>query len=463
MRYAIVDIETTGGKAIRDKITEIAVVLHDGQQIIETYETLINPETYIPYGITQLTGITQEMVQDAPKFYEIAKDIVKLTEGAIFVAHNVRFDYGFLREEFLRLGYTFSRKQLCTVRLSRVAFPGLHSYSLGNLIQHFGIRTDARHRALADALATTELLEMILQQQESADQIKQFVNLGIKESRLPQSFDIEKIHALPEECGVYYFHDQEGNVVYVGKSINIRKRVADHFADPTEKGRKLQQHVYDISYEITGSELVALLLESYEIKRLLPPINRMQRVQQFPYAIHTWEDEDGYIRFEIAHVTARTRKDFQIVSEYPKLGNAKGHLSAKVTQFGLCHRLSSLQNGKGACFHYHLHQCYGACVGKEPPEDYNERARLALESLSTVFDKDFLIIDRGRTPDEHAVILVEEGNYCGYGYVNKEESINDVDTLRSYIKYYSGNPETTRIVQRFLGGDAKVKLITLSS
>lgn len=461
MQYAIVDIETTGGKAIRDKITEIAIVLYDGQQIIETYETLINPETYIPYGITQLTGITQEMVEGAPRFYEVAKDIVRMTENAIFVAHNVRFDYGFLREEFMRLGYTFSRKQLCTVRLSRVAFPGLSSYSLGNLIQYFGIQTHARHRALADAMATTELLQLILQKQESAAAIKRFVNLGIKESRLPQNFDVEKIHALPEACGVYYFHDKNGDVLYVGKSINIRKRVAEHFADHTEKAKVLQQHTHEISYEITGSELVAMLLESYEIKRIQPPVNRAQRVQQFPYAIHTWTDEAGYIRFDVAHVTAKNRKTLHIVSEYPKLSNAKNHLTAKVAQFALCQRLASLQNGKGACFHYHLHQCKGACAGKEAPADYNERAQEALAALSTVFDKDFIIIDSGRTSDEHAIILVEQGIYCGYGYISREEHISDTRALRDAIKYYSGNPETTRIVQRFLGSNMRVKMLEI--
>ncbi len=462
MKYAIIDIETTGGKAIRDKITEIAIVLHDGQQIIDTYQTLINPETYIPYGITQLTGITQEMVQDAPRFYEIAKDIVQWTENAVFVAHNVRFDYGFIKEEFARLGYTFSRKQLCTVRLSRAAFPGLPSYSLGNLIQHFSIRTDARHRALADALATAELFEMIMQQQSGVEQARQFINLGIKESRLPQNFNIEKIHALPEECGVYYFHDPAGNVVYVGKSINIRKRVAEHFADPTEKARKLQQRVHDVSYEITGSELVALLLESHEIKRLQPPVNRAQRVQQFPYAIHTWTDEAGYLRFDVARVTAKTRAGLHIVSEYPKLGNAKGHLTAKVLQHELCHRLAGLQNGKGTCFQYHLHQCQGACAGHESPDTYNARAQEAFAALSTIFEQDFIIIDRGRSPDERAVVLVEQGTYCGYGYVNNDEPIHDVNELRHCITYYSSNPETTRIVQRFLGGNAKVQVVKMS-
>ncbi len=461
MLYSIIDVETTGGKAARDKITEIGIVLHDGQQIIETYETLLNPECYIPYGITQLTGITQEMVQDAPKFYEVAKEIVQLTQGAVFVAHNVRFDYGFLKHEFLRLGFTFSRKQLCTVRLSREAFPGLPSYSLGNLIQHFGIQTDARHRALADAVATTELLERVLAKQSGVEQIKHFVNLGIKESRLPQNLNLEKIHALPEACGVYYFHDADGNVVYVGKSINIRKRVAEHFSDQTEKAKTLQKHVHDISYEVTGSELVALLLESHEIKRLLPPVNRAQRTRSFPWAIHTWTDEQGYIRFEPVRVTAKTRKQYNIVSEYPKAGNARGHLASIVEKFELCERLTSLQAGRGPCFHFHLKQCHGACAGQESPEDYNERAREALGKLSTVFDRDFIILDEGRTPDEQAIVLVEEGNYCGFGYIDQSERIHDLESLKEHIKYYSGNPETTRIVQRFLSGKKRVKVVEL--
>lgn len=459
MRYAIIDIETTGGKPIRDKITEIAIVLHDGERIIEQFETLLNPETYIPYGITQLTGITQEMVLDAPRFYEVAKEIVKLTEGAVFVAHNVRFDYGFIREEFQRLGYSYARKQLCTVRLSRQTFPGLHSYSLENLIRHFGIHTEARHRAMADALATTDLFERILRQQDSSEKIKQMVNLGIKESRLPQSFDVEKVHALPEECGVYYFHDIKGNILYVGKSINIRKRVAEHFADHTEKAKVLQQHVHDISYEITGSELVAMLLESHEIKRLLPPVNKAQRVKKFPFAVHTWTDEQGYRHFDVAHVTTKNSKELKIVSQYPKIHNAKNHLAAITEKLELCPRLTHLQAGKGACFHYHLKQCHGACAQLEAPESYNERALQALERLSTIFDHDFVVLDRGRTPTEQSVILVEGGIYCGFGYIDRDDCFDTLHDVKSCIRFYSSNPETTRIVQRFLSETSKVKII----
>lgn len=461
-RYAIVDLETTGGRASRDKVIEIAIVLHDGVQILDTFSTLINPECYVPYGITQLTGITQDMVQGAPRFYEVARKVVEMTEGAIFVAHNVRFDYSFLREEFARLGYTYSRKNLCTVRLSRKAFPGLPSYSLGNLIRSLNIKVNARHRALDDALATAEILRRILNREDNEQRVKEMVNLGVKEALLPKNLSLEQIHALPEECGVYYFHNQKGDVVYVGKSINIKKRVAEHFANKTEKGSKLQQHVHDVSFELTGSELVALLLESHEIKRLRPSINRAQRVRRFPFVIHTYEDEAGYCCFEIAVVNAKTRKKYQVISEYPKLSHAKNQLNRAREEYGLCSRLCSFHPGLGACFHYHIKQCQGACIGAEPPESYNQRAEEARERLTTVFDKDFFLLDQGRCPEEMSVVLVEEGAYRGYGYIEREEMNGQPDYLRDAIKPFQGNPETTRIIQRYLSQQNGVKVVPVT-
>ncbi|MEZ4993389.1 MAG: exonuclease domain-containing protein [Saprospiraceae bacterium] len=460
-RYAIVDIETTGGRASRDKITEIAVVIHDGQQIIDSFETLINPECYIPYGITQLTGITQEMVADAPKFYEIARRFVEITEGAIFVAHNVRFDYGFIREEFARLGYTYSRRQLCTVRLSRKAFPGLPSYSLGNLIRHFSIQVNDRHRAMADVMATVEVFERALGVEKSEQEIKQMVNLGIRESRLPKNFSIEKIHALPEACGVYYLHDEQGRVVYVGKSINIRKRIAEHFADQTEKARKLQEMVHDISYELTGSELLALLLESYEIKRLSPPVNRAQRMRNFPFVIHHYYNDAGYLCFEMARVAARDRKKLKLVSQYPTMSRAKSRLEFIFREYELCARFCQLDSGRGPCFHFHLQQCLGACIGEESPETYNQRAEVALERLSTIFEEDFFILDSGRHQDEYGIVLVQDGTYCGFGYISREEGITQTD-LMDAIKRFPGSPETTRIIQRYLHENPKVTILKLS-
>ena len=454
-------METTGGRASRDKITEIGIVLYDGNEIIDTYESLLNPETYIPAGIIQLTGITQEMVKDAPLFHEVARDIVEFTEGAIFVAHNVRFDYGFLREEYKRLGYTYTRKQLCTVRMSRKAFPGLPSYSLENLIRHFNIPTDARHRALADARATTTLLERILERKQNQEEVRVMVNMGIKESRLPKGVSLDQIHDLPESCGVYYFHNKNGDVVYVGKSINIKKRIAEHFADQTDKGRRLQEHVADISFEETGSELVALLLESHEIKRLRPPINRAQRRTKFPFAIHTYKNKDGYICFDVIRNNAKNREQYEVISEYPSMSSAKGRLNFLVKDMELCARFCHLFPGNGPCFHFHLKQCRGACADQESVEDYNERAAAALERLKTVFDEDFLLLDEGRNTDEQSVILVQGGHFAGYGYVSAEEGA-DLDTLRNAVKTYPGYPDTARIIQRFMNDHPKARVISLS-
>lgn len=448
--YAIIDIETTGGSAARSRITEIAIVLHDGTKVIDSYETLINPETPIPFNITRITGITQEMVENAPKFYEVARTIVEMTEGAVFVAHNVRFDYSFIVEEFRRLGFTYTRKQLCTVRLSRKAFPGLRSYSLENLIKHFGIKVNARHRAMADTRATVEVFEKILGLKKSNEDVIEMVNLGMKEALLPKNLNLEKIHALPESCGIYYFHDVFGEVVYVGKSINIKKRVAQHFSKKSEKASKLQQHVHDISYEITGSELVALLHESYEIKRIRPFINRAQRMREFPVVIYSYEDEDGYICLDIEKPTAKRRAVLNVLSEFPTVQRAKSRIANAIRKYALCPILCGMQNSAGPCFDYHLKKCHGGCAGFESPEDYNLRANQAIERISTIFDEDFFLIDKGRTEDENTIVLVENGEYMGFGYANLQEMEGDLTELRDVIKAFPSNPEVKKIIMRFL-------------
>ncbi|MEM9824358.1 MAG: exonuclease domain-containing protein, partial [Bacteroidota bacterium] len=401
--YAIIDVETTGGRASRDRITEIAIVLHDGKQIVDRWESLINPERAIPYNITQITGITQEMVVNAPRFYEVAKKIVELTKGAIFVAHNVRFDYSFIKEEFKRLGYTFTRRQLCTVRLARKAFPGLRSYSLGKLIKHFGIKVKQRHRAMADTMATTTLLEMILDKENSEDKINELVNLGVRQSQLPVTITLETLHALPEECGVYYFYNKSGDIIYVGKSINIKKRVMEHFAKQTEKARKLYKSVHDISFEVTGSELVALLFESHEIKTHHPKINRAQRARAFPYVIFSYYNEEGYLCLKTGRVTAKEKKELNILREYPKLTSVKGALNRILEEFELCQTHCSVDYQANPCFYYHIQKCSGACIGKESPEDYNQRVQKAIDQLDIDFRDNFILLDRGRTPEERSV------------------------------------------------------------
>lgn len=458
-KYAIIDVETTGGKASRDRITEIAIVLHDGTQIIDAWESLINPETPIPWNITVLTGINDEMVQNAPRFFEVARKIVEMTEGAIFVAHNARFDYSFIGEEFKRLGYTYTRKQLCTLRLARQTLPGLYAYGLDALSRHFNIHNSARHRAMGDVQATIKVLEYILQHEDNREKADLLINLGIKEAMLPNNLNLEVIHALPEACGVYYFHNEAGDVVYVGKSINIQKRVAEHFADKTEKAQKLQEQVHDITYEVTGSELLALLHESFEIKRLLPGINRAQRTRRFPYVVHSYYNEQGYLCFGVAETAAKTRRKLDVLAEFPKVSSAKGRLSAARHKFELCEKLLSLSPGSGPCFHYHLQQCAGACVQLESVESYNERALEAKEYMCQIFDHNFFVIDQGRGEDECSVVLVEDGHLRGYGYLDREAADNTEENLRNALRPVHGNAETNRIIGRFLSENPNLRIV----
>ncbi len=448
--YAIIDVETTGGAAKYERITEIAIVLHDGERIVEKFATLLNPERSIPWQITQITGITDEMVANAPRFFEVAKQIVQLTEGKIFVAHNVNFDYSFVREEFLRLGFDFQRRQLCTVRLARKVFPGLPSYSLSNLKRHFQIRAERSHRALDDTLATTVLFERILAQQDGKQNIRTLVNLGVKETKLPPNISIERLHAVPEACGIYYFHDSQGHVIYVGKSLNIRKRLFEHFADQTSKGEKLRTGVADISWEVTGSELVALLFESAEIKRLQPAVNRAQRTRQFAGAIYSYTDLQGYKCLVFGKNTAKNTKNLTLIAEYPKSDNARNQLQSLVYQYELCHRLTHLDSSEQACFHYQIKKCFGACVGEESPEDYNVRAEMAIAQVSKRLTGSFFFIDKGRTEDEVSVVGVQEGRYLGFGFFSTADGDRSVDDLIECLAISYHDPSAGGIIGGYI-------------
>lgn len=457
--FAIVDIETTGGSPGTDRVTEIAIVLHDGEKIIDRFESLINPERSIPYGITQITGITNEMVADAPRFYEVAKKVVEMTQGAVFVAHNVSFDYNFIRYEFQQLGYVFRRRKLCTVRLSRKVFPGLRSYSLGNLIKHFNIKVTDRHRAMADVMATIELMEKAFAQDEN-NETDNLVNLGIRETRLPKNISLDQLHDLAEACGVYYFYNKEGEVVYVGKSVNIKKRAMQHFAAQTAKAVKMQQVIHDISYELTGSELIALLLEATEIKRLSPRFNSALRNRNMNWCIHKYINEAGYICFALAKTNAKSAKDFNIVSRFHRSAIAKSTLRSLVRQFELCGCLSGVESFGVSCFQYQIGKCLGANMGREEVESYNERAELAILAFDRLFEEDMLILSKGRTPEEQSVVWVEDGQFVGFGYADKE-AVRSVEDLKASVKSYTHHSDYLDIIYGFLRKGKDVKIVKL--
>lgn len=461
-RYAIVDIETTGGLVKRDKITEIAIVVHNGEEIIEQYQTLINPERSIPSFITDMTGITNDMVAEAPLFCEVAKEIVLKTEGAVFVAHNARFDYGFLREEFSRLGYTYTRKQLCTVRLSKKLLPQLRSHSLDSLIRHYQLKVDNRHRALDDALATAEIFKKMTYMADGKTGITDLINLGIKEAKLPPGISLEQLHALPEAAGVYYFHDESGKVIYVGKSIHIKKRVIQHFAEISNKAGKMQQRVHDITYTLTGSELIAQLLENSEIKKLQPEINRAQRRRSFPFAIYYYYDDYGYLQMK---VRKKNKIDAPgtaaILHELPDPQSASNYLRSLTDKFELCLKKTDIDTGPGACFYHQVGKCFGACVNKEDPDTYNDRVRQAVAATLKNVDEDFVLIDEGRSPGENSLIFISKGKMMGWGYADETNSFDSVHDIIDHISPRVSMPEDRKIIAHYVRAGKFQKLLKL--
>lgn len=436
--YAVVDIETTGGSTQRDRITEVAIYIFDGCEITDSFVSLVNPERAIPYFITRLTGITDQMVAHAPRFCEIAGKIVELTDNQVFVAHNVNFDYNFIRQEFARLGYDYRREKLCTVQLSRKIIPGHRSYSLGNICKELGIVIDHRHRAAGDALATIKLLEKLVRIREQSGTLGSHNQIAAPE--------LEMVRQLPEATGVYYLYNDRNEVIYVGKSLNIRDRVRTHLMQcNTRRAIDMKNAVAHVDFEETGSELLALLLESQEIKRLKPLYNRSQRRTLAHYGLYYSIDDDGYINFLID----KTNRNETPLTVYENKMSARDHLFHLVDRFGLCQKLCGLYQTQGACFQHSIRQCKGACVGKEKPVDYNLRANQAINSLS-FGNENILIIDKGRHPEERSVVKIGQGKYIGFGYFDPDMLNGNPEALSDCIRSYEDNRDVQQIIKSFL-------------
>jgi DNA polymerase-3 subunit epsilon len=452
--YAIIDIETTGGNPRTDKITEIAVLVHDGKKVVNEFSTLINPECKIPYHISQITGITNEMVSNAPRFYEVARQLVEITENSVFVAHNVAFDYGFVRQEFKRLGYEFSREQLCTVRLSRKIIPGHRSYSLGNLCEELGIPIIGRHRAMGDAEATVKLFDILLQS-ESVAQTSFIVNPSNLPRDLHPDLDPSIFKKLPEEPGVYYFYNSRLELVYIGKSKNIRNRVLSHFSNnSTNKAIQMRAQIADISYEITGNELIALLRESHEIKKFKPLFNRAQRRSLFRYGLFTTINEKGYICFSLEKIN---ELDCSPLVSFTTKAEALGFLNSIVDKYSLCQKLCGIYPSANHCFHYEIGACKGACIGRESPYEYNLRAQ-KIQDKYFFGISNLLIMDTGRNAEEQAVIKIEHGKYIGFGYFSSQFAAIDEQIIHDCVQVFPDNHEVQHIIRQYIRNNRVNKL-----
>ncbi|RPD90774.1 exonuclease [Aureibaculum marinum] len=452
--YAVVDIETTGGKYNEEGITEIAIHKFDGHQIVDSFISLINPERSIQPFVVNLTGINNQMLRNAPKFYEVAKRIIEITNDCVIVAHNSQFDYRILRTEFKRLGYDYKRETLCTVELSKKLIPELDSYKLGKLCRALGIPVTDRHRANGDAIATTKLFQYLLDKDVKKEIIKSAIKNEPKLQLDPKLNDI--VDALPTKTGVYYMHRADGEIIYIGKSKNIKKRVNQHFTNSSHKSKKMQSQVATVTYEITGSELVALLKESEEIKRNKPLFNRALRRTIFTHALYSFIDKDGYINLKIDKANGKENP----ITTFANRQSAKSHLFRITEEYHLCQKLTGLYNTKTNCFNYTIKSCNGACMLKETPEEYNKRVKQVITKHSFE-NKNIIILDKGREYDEHSAILIENGIFKGIGFYNLNYQINNIDVLKSLITTMENNRDVQHIIKSYLRRNRVKKIIEI--
>lgn len=376
-----VDIETTGISHHSSRIIEIAAIRVENDQIVDTFKTLINPGSPIPYHITRLTGITTNDIQDAPFFEEIADKLNEILSSAIFIAHNVRFDYSFIKKQLELCNIRYTPRMLCSVRMSRALYPSQKKHNLQTIINTHGLSAAKRHRAYDDALAIKHFFE-IAHKQHGADAFSAAVAKQLKHKSAPPNIQMGEFDFIPNTIGVYTFYDEDNIPIYIGKSITLRKRVMSHFAQDTsiDKEMKLSLNTHRISYVESANELEALLLESKMIKEHLPVYNRKLRRQKCMYVLTKQYTDTGHAKIQTLEIkTDEINPDNSIYGAFSSRTQAKSVIENIQKTFDLCPKLLGLEKAKDACFKHQLHKCRGACINQENAETYNLRFEIAFE------------------------------------------------------------------------------------
>lgn len=435
--YAVIDIETTGGSPQTTRITEVAIVLHNGKKQIETYRTLVNPEQPIAPFVIELTGITDEMVAEAPLFSQVADKIDELTQGKIIVAHNSKFDYGFLQNEFRRLHKRFQRTHICTVTMSQQLLPGYPSYSLGRLCEQLNISLENKHRALDDAIATSQLFELLMQTDDQ-ERLLSFLEDDFTRAEFPKHIDQNLIQNLPEDIGVYFILDKNHEPIFIQKTKNIRNRVISHFLpqNKNSKSTEIRHNAYSVDFILTGSELLSELIEREEIIQHNPRLNSFKK-KFYKHGIYSYEDKNGYLRLKNQHNSIGSEPLIEFTSK-------------KMAQSAL----TKLEKK------YHLNQRTRLNTS---PKEYN----ITVENALLTFHYDhpnFFLVEQGRVHNELSIVAIQNGKYYGYGFIDatylKEASLSEVfDSVKK--KEYS--TENQQIIRKRLKRRGKVKIIPFDS
>lgn len=456
MNFAIVDIETTGGSPKDSKITEIAIYKHNGIEIIDEYETLINPEIPIPLFIANLTGINDSMVADAPRFFEIAKEIVEFTKDCVFVAHNVAFDYSIIRSEFRSLGFDYRLPHMCTVKASRQIIPGHESYSLGKLTRALGITLTGRHRAGGDALATAKLFTLLHAENEKL--LRSFINEEVNPKNLHPNLDVNVLDEIPNKAGVYKFFNDVNQIIYIGKSIHLKKRIEQHLRNrKTQKEMLLQKEICRIETVVTGSELIALLLESQLIKQYMPIHNRSLKRNKFPYGIFNYFDDSGYIRFFVGLTSKMAEEP---IAAFSAKKEGVDFLSNYVEKYRLCQKLSDLYNSSGSCFQYSIKECNGACIKEEPASEYNKRCQQFIEDVQ-LNQSTFYVVDKGRERTEKSLIYVKNGSFKGFGYAPFHFNKQPASKWEQFVDFMEEDRDARVILKQFLNKNSDLNIVSI--
>ena len=437
--YAILDIESTGGKYNEEGIMEIAIHKFDGHGIVDKFISLVNPEREIQPFVTKLTGINNKMLRTAPKFHEVAKRIVEITEGTVLVAHNAQFDYRILRTEFRRLGYDFQRKTLCTVDLSKKLLPDAESHSLGKLVRSLGIPMSDRHRANGDAIATLKLFKLLLSKDSDKNIIKEVIRKEEHGELSPNQLEI--VDELPSETGVYYMHNKDGDIIFLGKTKNIKKRVNQHFTNVGDLARKLQKQTKKVSYDLTGSELVALLKEYEEVRRNKPRYNNTKKKKLFSHVIKFSMNGNPRINAEIVKSEL---EDAQGIG-FNGSPSAKIFLERISKEFDINPISLGLKNS-----------------AKNEAIQLNKQIIQAVLDRYSIAGKSIALLDKGRQIGEKGLILIKEGKLQGFGYVELNYQINNIHILESIITPMSGDENTTFIIESYLRKNQGIRVIDLS-